>query len=73
MHPMGQPAQEITHKLVAALAEILMIRRTHHGGDFRHRHAEFLLGHDRHYVVGFQRKRDTQLLQHDVVIHATLR
>jgi hypothetical protein len=72
MHPVGQPAQEITQKLVAALAVVFMIRRAHHGGHFRHGYAEFLLGHDRHDIVRFQRERDTQLFQHRVVVHPTL-
>ncbi len=49
-----------------------MIRRAHHGGDFRHRHAKFLLGHDRQNVVSFQAESNTQFFQHRVVIHPTL-
>ncbi|MNE75953.1 hypothetical protein D3C80_1721580 [compost metagenome] len=49
-----------------------MIRGTHHGGNFRHRHAEFLLAHDRHHIIGFEGKCDTQFLQHKIVVNTTL-
>ncbi len=45
-------------KLIAAFAEVFMIRCTHHRRNFRHRNAELLFGEDRQNVIGFQRKRD---------------
>jgi hypothetical protein len=63
----GKTAQEIAQKLIAAFAVVFVVRRAHHGGDFRHRHAEFLLSQDRQNIVGLQRESDTQFFQYDIV------
>ena len=49
-----------------------MIRRTHHGGNFRHRHAKLLLGQNGEDIIALQRKGNAQLFQHDIVIHPAL-
>ena len=46
-----------------------MIRGAHHGGDFRHGDAEFLLGEDSENIIRLQGEGNTQLFQHDVIIH----
>ena len=69
MFALGQPAQEVAQKLVAAFAEVFMLRSAHHGGDFRHRDAEFLLSEDSENVIRLQGKGNTQFFQHDIIIH----
>lgn len=61
MFTLGQPAQEVAQELVAAFAEVFMLRGAHHGGDFRHGDAEFLLGEDSENIIRLQGEGDSQL------------